>query len=276
MHIGLFLDLLDELGIADNTIVFYSTDNGVHMNTWPDGGMTPFRSDKNTNWEGAMRVPAFLRWPGHIQAGSVTNEKEETRRQRGKQMTRRSVCARSFSALPVDRPASHFSIRGSNKMRRLLKGSFVLAITILTCSTEVAARRHEPLPSWNDGLTKSAITDFVQRITNEGSPDYVLPAERIAVFDNDGCLWSEKPMSGQPPPAARVSDFSSIIRTPNANGPTTENRTSASLTRVWTRRRNATGYWWTCGTIGIRSSRQSDAPSARSLPFQHRCLRSVS
>ena len=74
MHIGLFLDLLDELGIADNTLVFYSSDNGVHMNTWPDGGMTPFRSEKNTNWEGAMRVPAFVRWPGHIAAGSVTNE----------------------------------------------------------------------------------------------------------------------------------------------------------------------------------------------------------
>jgi len=74
MHIGLFLELLDELGIADDTLVFYGTDNGVHMNTWPDGGMTAFRSEKNTNWEGAMRVPAFVRWPGHIKAGSVTNE----------------------------------------------------------------------------------------------------------------------------------------------------------------------------------------------------------
>jgi len=73
MHIGLFLDLLDELDIADNTLVMYGTDNGVHMNTWPDGGMTPFRSEKNTNWEGAMRVPAFVRWPGKIKAGSVTN-----------------------------------------------------------------------------------------------------------------------------------------------------------------------------------------------------------
>jgi arylsulfatase A-like enzyme len=73
MHIGLFLDLLDELGIADNTLVMYGTDNGVHMNTWPDAGMTPFRSEKNTNWEGAMRVPAFVRWPGNIEAGSVTN-----------------------------------------------------------------------------------------------------------------------------------------------------------------------------------------------------------
>jgi len=73
MHIGLFLALLDELGIADNTFVMYGTDNGVHMNTWPDGGMTPFRSEKNTNWEGAMRVPAFVRWPGKIEAGSITN-----------------------------------------------------------------------------------------------------------------------------------------------------------------------------------------------------------
>jgi len=74
MHIGQFLDKLDELKIADNTIVFYSTDNGVHMNTWPDGGMTPFRGEKNTNWEGGWRVPAFVRWPGKIKAGSYTNE----------------------------------------------------------------------------------------------------------------------------------------------------------------------------------------------------------
>jgi arylsulfatase len=74
MHIGQFLKLLDEMGIADNTIVFYSTDNGVHMNTWPDAGMTPFRGEKNTNWEGGWRVPAFVRWPGKIPAGRITNE----------------------------------------------------------------------------------------------------------------------------------------------------------------------------------------------------------
>jgi len=74
MHIGRFLAKLDELGIADNTIVFYSTDNGVHMNTWPDAGMTPFRGEKNTNWEGGWRVPAFVRWPGRIEAGSLTNQ----------------------------------------------------------------------------------------------------------------------------------------------------------------------------------------------------------
>jgi arylsulfatase len=74
MHIGQFLDKLDELGIAENTIVFYSTDNGPHMNTWPDAAMTPFRGEKNTNWEGGWRVPAMVRWPGHIKPGSVTNE----------------------------------------------------------------------------------------------------------------------------------------------------------------------------------------------------------
>jgi arylsulfatase len=74
MHIGKFLKLLDELDIADNTIVFYSTDNGPHMNTWPDAAMTPFRGEKNTNWEGGWRVPAMVRWPGRIPADTVTNE----------------------------------------------------------------------------------------------------------------------------------------------------------------------------------------------------------
>ncbi len=73
MHIGLFLDLLDELGIADNTIVHYSTDNGPHYNTWPDAASTPFRGEKNTNWEGGWRVPAMVRWPGVVKPGSISN-----------------------------------------------------------------------------------------------------------------------------------------------------------------------------------------------------------
>ena len=72
-NVGQMLDLLDELGIAGDTIVQYSTDNGPHRNTWPDGGMTPFRSEKNTNWEGAFRVPLLVRWPGKIEAGSIAN-----------------------------------------------------------------------------------------------------------------------------------------------------------------------------------------------------------
>ena len=74
MHIGKFLDKLDEMGIADNTIVFYSTDNGPHYNTWPDAAATPFRGEKNTNWEGGWRVPAMVRWPGKIKPGSGSNE----------------------------------------------------------------------------------------------------------------------------------------------------------------------------------------------------------
>ena len=73
-HVGALLELLDELGVADDTIVVYSTDNGPHMNSWPDGAMTPFRSEKDTNWEGAFRVPALLRWPAKIKGGLVSNE----------------------------------------------------------------------------------------------------------------------------------------------------------------------------------------------------------
>lgn len=72
--VGQVLDLLDELGIAEDTFVMYSTDNGPHRNTWPDGGMTPFRSEKNTNWEGAFRIPMLVRWPGKIKAGTISNE----------------------------------------------------------------------------------------------------------------------------------------------------------------------------------------------------------
>jgi arylsulfatase len=72
--IGTLLKTLDDLGIAKNTIVVYTSDNGPHMNTWPDGAMTHFRSEKNTNWEGAFRVPCLVRWPGVINPGTVTNE----------------------------------------------------------------------------------------------------------------------------------------------------------------------------------------------------------
>ena len=74
MMVGELLDHLDKLGVADNTIVMYSTDNGPHYNTWPDAAITPFRSEKNTNWEGGFRVPAMIRWPGKIPAGTIVND----------------------------------------------------------------------------------------------------------------------------------------------------------------------------------------------------------
>ncbi|WP_084143446.1 arylsulfatase [Methylocapsa acidiphila] len=73
-NVGTVLAKLKQLGLDDNTLVFYSTDNGPHMNSWPDAAMTPFRNEKNSNWEGAYRVPAMVRWPGKIKPGSVSNE----------------------------------------------------------------------------------------------------------------------------------------------------------------------------------------------------------
>ena len=73
-NVGTVLDMIKKLGIEDNTIIMYSTDNGPHQNSWPDAGTTPFRSEKNTNWEGAYRVPAMVSWPGHIPAGTVSND----------------------------------------------------------------------------------------------------------------------------------------------------------------------------------------------------------
>ena len=73
-HVGQLLNKLDDLGIANDTIVMYSTDNGPHFNAWPDGGITPFRSEKDTNWEGGWRVPCVMRWPGKFKAGTVLND----------------------------------------------------------------------------------------------------------------------------------------------------------------------------------------------------------
>jgi len=73
-HVGQLLDKLDELGVADNTVVMYSTDNGAEAFTWPDGGTTPFRGEKNENWEGGFRVPLALKWPGTIEPGQISNE----------------------------------------------------------------------------------------------------------------------------------------------------------------------------------------------------------
>jgi arylsulfatase len=73
-HIGVLLKKLDDLGIADNTIVIYSTDNGAEKVTWPDGGVTPFHGEKGTTWEGGLRVPQVIRWPGVIEPGTIYND----------------------------------------------------------------------------------------------------------------------------------------------------------------------------------------------------------
>jgi arylsulfatase A-like enzyme len=73
-HVGQLLDRLEELGVADNTIIMYSSDNGAEIFLWPDGGMTPFRNEKNSNWEGGYRVPTLIKWPGVIEPGTVYND----------------------------------------------------------------------------------------------------------------------------------------------------------------------------------------------------------
>src|SRR5581483_11095741 len=73
-QVGELLKLVDDLGAADDTIVVYTTDNGAEVFTWPDGGATPFKGEKATNWEGAFRVPCLIRWPGVIKAGTVVND----------------------------------------------------------------------------------------------------------------------------------------------------------------------------------------------------------
>ena len=73
-NVGTILKAHDDLGIAGDTFVMYSNDNGPHMNSWPDAAMTPFRNEKNSNWEGAYRVPAMFRWPGKIKPDQVSNE----------------------------------------------------------------------------------------------------------------------------------------------------------------------------------------------------------
>ena len=73
-HVGQLLKQLDDLGIADNTIVLYTTDNGAELALWPDGAMTPFHGEKGTTWEGGLRIPMMVRWPGVVKPGTQINE----------------------------------------------------------------------------------------------------------------------------------------------------------------------------------------------------------
>ena len=90
-HVGQLLKKLDDLGIADNTIVVYTTDNGAEVMSWPDGGSTPFRGEKATNWEGGFRVPMVIRWPGVIKPGTIVQ---------------RDLRARGLASRPSRRPAA--------------------------------------------------------------------------------------------------------------------------------------------------------------------------
>ena len=119
-HVGELLKLLDELGIADNTVVLYSTDNGPHYNTWPDAGTTPFRSEKNSNWEGAYRVPAFV-------AGPATSR--PARRSTASSRTR-TGCRPSPPS-----PATPTSRTSSSRASSSTAAATATTSTVTTCST---------------------------------------------------------------------------------------------------------------------------------------------
>ena len=144
--VGDLLALLDELGIADDTIVVYSTDNGPHMNTWPDGGMTPFRGEKNSNWEGAYRVPAVVRWPGRIPAGHRAQRHRQprrlvpdpARRRRGarhRRLTWRAASTSTARGTTCTSTASTSSTTSPERRRR------ARASTSSTCPTTAISRR---------------------------------------------------------------------------------------------------------------------------------------
>ena len=312
-NVGQMLDLLDELGIAEDTFVQYSTDNGPHRNSWPDGGMTPFRSEKNTNWEGAFRIPLLVRWPGKVAAGSVANGIVQhhdwlptflemagapdvvEKLKKGHKVIGRTYknhidgfsllpyitgkvkeCPRNFFfyisddgdimamrydnwklvfleqrchgtmqvwAEPFTRlrlpklfnlrtDPYEFADQTSNSYYEwfLYNAYFIYAaqtgaamfaatfkdfppiqkpntFTIDDAISKMARcgrgcklkwrRRQRHFAGWNDGAAKSAILDFVARVTKEGGADFVAPADRIATFDNDGTLWCEQPVQVQ-------------------------------------------------------------------------------
>ena len=127
-QVGQLLKKLDDLGIANNTIVIYTTDNGAETFSWPDGGTTPFRGEKNTNWEGGYRVPAIVRWPGLVppHARSTTFFRPRTGRRRWSPRpaspTSRTSCCRATTR-PEELPGPPRRLRSARSARRQGAGS---------------------------------------------------------------------------------------------------------------------------------------------------------
>jgi len=167
--VGDLLGLLDELGLAEDTIVVYSTDNGPHSNTWPDGGTTPFRGEKNTNWEGAFRVPCVVRWPGRIPAGVVKND----------MMSHNDWFPTLLAAAGVD------DIAGQLKVGADLNGT----------EYKVHLDGHNQLP-WLTGETDESARNFFFYVTDDGDLCAVRYDNFKLVFLEQRCygtfrIWAE-------------------------------------------------------------------------------------
>ena len=142
-HVGQLLKLIDELGVADDTIVIYTTDNGPHYNEWPDGGISPFRGEKNTNWEGGYRVPAFVRWPAKIPGGTVINNPAS-------HLDWFPTLAAAAGVPDIKEKLMKGSKQGANKFKIHLDGYNILPDLTGDVAADAEWPRHEFF-YWNDG-----------------------------------------------------------------------------------------------------------------------------
>ncbi len=225
-NIGEVIKKLEAMGQLDNTIIVFTTDNGAETITFPDGGTTPFKGGKLTTWEGGMRAPLVVRWPGVIKPGTVKNQlfasldwlptlvniaggpNDNALNQpimAGKYpgiiKTKLDGVDQNLAGDPEGSPISFRQLFFGEKTMKPMTFIPKLVRTILLGSLLVlgvnAQAQTDPLPSWNDGSAKQAIVEFVHVTTSPGSTKFVPPAERIATFDQDGTLWVEHPMYSQ-------------------------------------------------------------------------------
>ena len=155
-HVGQMLDLLDELGIAEDTIVMYSTDNGPHMNTWPDGAMTPFRNEKNSNWEGAFRVPSWCAGPARSRPARSQTRSSPTR----------TGCRRCWPR-PVSRRSAKSSRKATPPATRRSKSTWT---GTTSCPTSPARRRKGPVPGSSTSPTTATWSGCATTTGNSSSP----------------------------------------------------------------------------------------------------------
>ena len=215
------LKALDDMGVANNTIVVYSSDNGPHMNSWPDGAMTWFRSEKNTNWEGAFRVPCLVRWPGVIKPGTVTNEL----------MSHNdwipTLCAAAGEPDIVNKPASREARQTGSITRSIWTGS----TRARSCATSAAppgitTAPRAPATSFSIRTTTVCWWACARATTNMSTPSSALPAR---------CR------SGPSPSPSSVCRRSTICSRTRSSGPTS--RPTPSGTGSSTMSGRSTARW---------------------------------
>ena len=194
------LDLLDELGIADDTFVMYSTDNGPHRNSWPDGGMTPFRSEKNTNWEGAFRIPMVVRWPGKIKAGRSRTRSSST-----------TTGSRRFSPWPAIPTSSRSSRSGYQAIGRTYKNHIdgYNLLPYLTGKAKESPRKVFMYISDDGDILGSALRQLEGRVHGAALPRH---ACRCGPSRSRGCGCRSSSTCGPIRTSSRTSTSEHLLR----------------------------------------------------------------